>query len=167
MTRRLAELEPFELAGVAPLVEVHEVRLRTERIADPEEAAGTDVLAFVVVVARRAVLRSDHHRRAAQQQLDPRVLSLLRHLHLGAVVVDRVLHDHRDRHARLGQVVGDVRDEVRALRRLDDEHVREAVDVRAVLRPHPVGPVPRQLHAVATGHVEAGAAGELGADLEP
>ena len=44
--------------------------------------------------------------------------------------------------------------------------VREAVHVDAVLGPHAVGPVLRQLHAVATGHVVAGAARVLGADLE-
>ena len=44
--------------------------------------------------------------------------------------------------------------------------VREAVHVDAVLGAHAVGPVLGQLHAVAAGHVVAGAARVLGADLE-
>ena len=39
-----------------------------------------------------------------------------------------------------GQIVRHVGDQVRALRRRHDEQIGEAVDVDAVLRPHPVGP---------------------------
>src|SRR3546814_3151156 len=48
-----------------------------------------------------------------------------------------------------------------------EEHVGEAVHVGAVLRAHAVGPVLRQLHAVAPGYVVARSAGVVGADLEP
>src|SRR3546814_16830886 len=48
-----------------------------------------------------------------------------------------------------------------------DEQVGEAVNVGALLRAHAVGPVLRQLHAVAPGYVVARSAGVVGADLEP
>src|SRR5204862_2888445 len=49
---------------------------------------------------------------------------------------------------------------------LHDEGIRKAVHVDAVLGAHAFGPVLRELHAVAAGHVVAGPPRVLGAHFE-
>jgi len=75
-TAELPELQAFERTGPAPVVDVGEVGTGSERVAAPEER--TRVLALVVVIARRAVRSADDAARPGQQQLDPRVLCVLR-----------------------------------------------------------------------------------------
>ena len=94
------------------------------------------------------------------------MFGLFRDLHAVAPLVLRVPDDYRDRLARLGQVVRNVRDEVCALGGLDHERVREAVHVDTVFAVHAVGPIVRELQAVSANYVEAHPAGELSDELE-
>src|SRR5947208_7484430 len=111
---RLPELEAGEVSPVAPLLQVLEIGHCAAGIA--EEPVDAAALALVVVVAGRAVEGSDGaDPRRRVQQLHPLVLSFFGHLDLAVPAVERVLDDHRDRQARFGEVVGNVRDEVGAL----------------------------------------------------
>src|SRR5690349_17260369 len=161
-----AELQPLELAAVAPPIDILEVGHRARRMADIEPGRRTRLAAFIVVVARRAVGRADHAARTGQQQLDPVVLSLFCHFDFLVTVRLGMPDRQRDCLRCLSQIVRYVGNEIGALRRLDEERVRKAVDVDAVLGAHARGPMVRQLDAATAGQIEAGAPFVFGADFE-
>src|SRR3990172_11690460 len=109
------KLQPFEDTRTTPLVEVAEVRRRACRMTDVQLPPQPGILALVVEVAGRAVRRTEHTPRAAEQHRDPRLFAFLGHFHLARPRIARVADDRRDRLAGLGEVVRDVRDEVRTL----------------------------------------------------
>src|SRR5258708_16547058 len=129
----LAELQTFELAGVAPRIDVFEVGHRARGIADVETRRRTRLSPLIVVIAGRAVGRADHPAGARQQQLDPAVLGLSGHFDFLEAVVQRMPDQHRDGPGGLGQVVRHIGDEICSLRRLREESVRKTMDVNAVL----------------------------------
>src|SRR4051794_36021043 len=109
--RSLPELEPGEVAGGAPLLEVLEVGHRSGRVA--EEPVDAAALALVVVVAGGAVDGADGaHARTRVEQFHPLVLGGLGDFDLSVAAVDGVLQRRRHRHTGLGEVVRHVRDEV-------------------------------------------------------
>src|SRR5438874_855516 len=117
-----SELQPFEGTRGAPGVDVLEIRDRTVGMsAHVEPFAPADRAALVVVVAGRAVRVADECTRAALEPRDPVALGVGGDLDLVGADVERAGDDTGDGAARLGEVERDVRDEVRALRRSDDE----------------------------------------------
>src|SRR6266702_965227 len=164
MWRGLPELEAVEGAGGAPLLDVGEVSAGAVGVAAAEER-GARVLALVVVVARGAVRSADHAARPGQQQVHPRRLGVGRRLDRAEPALHRVPDHRRDGPGGVDDVVRYVGDQVRALRGLHEQQVREPADVDAVQRAHPAGPVLRQ-RAVAACHLEASPPGVRRADLE-
>src|ERR1700704_4914374 len=65
------ELQPFELAGAAPGVDIFEIGHRAGGMADIQLGGRTRLASLIVVVAGRAVRRADHPADAGQEQLDP------------------------------------------------------------------------------------------------
>ncbi len=122
--------------------------------------------ALVVVVAGRAIGVAEESHLAALQQLHPGLLGVVGDLHLVGTDLLGVGDHGGDGLAGLGEVVRDVRDQVRTLARAHHEEVGEVADVDAVQAAHAVGPVLRQGEVVASDHVEPPASGVLGAHLE-
>ena len=77
-----------------------------------------------------------------------------------------MIDDRCDRDAGLGEVVGDVRNEIGPLGEAHHENIREPMHMNAVQAPHAIGPIVRQLQPVFASHVVSGATREFGTDLE-
>ena len=156
--QNLTKRQPVEIPALAPSLNIAEIGLRPGGIAD-EIARFLGRLAFIVVLAGSAIGGAQHAGGAGEEEVQPDLLGLGGDLDLARALLLGMGDDGGDRAARFDEIVRDVRDQVGALDRLDEEQFGEAVDVDAALRFHPAFPG-------AAGDLQAVTALEGRADLE-